>query len=92
LAIIAGREGLLHGAYAQRRDRIELAHGGTLFLDELGEIKPALQAKLLRVLEERRFERLGGSTPITVDIRWVAPTNRDLRTMANAGTFREGLY
>ena len=59
-------KGAFTGAHAQRRGRIELADGGTFFLDEVGELKPVLQAKLLRVLEERRFERLVGSTPITV--------------------------
>jgi len=85
-------KGSFTGAHAQRRGRIELADGGTFFLDEVGELKPALQAKLLRVLEERRFERLGGSTSVTVDVRWVAATNRDLRTMAQEGKFREDLY
>jgi two-component system response regulator AtoC len=85
-------KGAFTGAVAQRRGRIELADGGTFFLDEVGELKPSLQAKLLRVLEERRFERLGGSTPVTVDVRWVAATNRDLRAMVQEGTFREDLY
>jgi DNA-binding NtrC family response regulator len=85
-------KGSFTGAHAQRRGRLELADGGTFFLDEVGELKPALQAKLLRVLEERRFERLGGSTSITVDVRWVAATNRDLRAMSHEGTWREDLY
>jgi DNA-binding NtrC family response regulator len=85
-------KGAFTGAHAQRRGRIELANGGTFFLDEVGELEPGLQAKLLRVIEERRFERLGGSTPVTVDVRWVAATNRDLRAMAHQGTFREDLY
>ena len=85
-------KGAYTGAHAQRRGRIELADGGTFFLDEVGELKPALQAKLLRVVEERRFERLGGSAQVTVDVRWVAATNRDLRVMAQEGTFREDLY
>lgn len=84
--------GSFTGAHAQRRGRIELADGGTFFLDEVGELKPAIQAKLLRVLEERRFERLGGSASITVDVRWLAATNRDLRAMAHEGTWREDLY
>ena len=85
-------KGSFTGAHAQRRGRIELADGGTFFLDEVGELKPSLQAKLLRVLEERRFERLGGSASITVDVRWVAATNRDLRAMTRDGTWREDLY
>jgi DNA-binding NtrC family response regulator len=85
-------KGAFTGAHAQRRGRIELADGGTFFLDEVGELAPALQAKLLRVLEERTFERLGGSTPIEVDVRWVAATHRDLRAMVKEGTFREDLY
>ncbi len=85
-------KGSFTGAHAQRRGRIELADGGTFFLDEVGELKPSLQAKLLRVLEERTFERLGGSQPIAVDVRWIAATHRDLRAMVTAGTFREDLY
>ncbi len=85
-------KGAFTGAHAQRRGRIELADGGTFFLDEVGELKPQLQAKLLRVLEERKFERLGGSQVIEVDVRWVAATNRDLRAMVKEGTFREDLY
>jgi two-component system response regulator AtoC len=85
-------KGAFTGAHAQRRGRIELADGGTFFLDEVGELKPVIQAKLLRVLEERRFERLGGSAPVTVDVRWVAATNRDLRAMVQEGTFRDDLY
>jgi DNA-binding NtrC family response regulator len=85
-------KGAFTGAHAQRRGRVELADGGTFFLDEVGELKPSIQAKLLRVLEERTFERLGGSTPVTVDVRWVAATNRDLRAMTHDGTFREDLY
>jgi two-component system response regulator AtoC len=85
-------KGAFTGAHAQRRGRLELADGGTFFLDEVGELKPVLQAKLLRVLEERRFERLGGSTSISVDVRWVAATNRDLRAMVQEGTWRDDLY
>jgi two-component system, NtrC family, response regulator AtoC len=84
--------GAFTGAHTQRRGRIELADGGTFFLDEVGELEPALQAKLLRVLEERSFERLGGSASVTVDVRWIAATNRDLRAMVQEGTFREDLY
>jgi two-component system response regulator AtoC len=85
-------KGAFTGAHAQRRGRIELADGGTFFLDEVAELEPGLQAKLLRVLEERRFERLGGSTSVVVDVRWVAATNRDLRSMVHEGRFREDLY
>ena len=85
-------KGAFTGAHAQRRGRIELADGGTFFLDEVGELKASLQAKLLRVLEERSFERLGGSQLIEVDVRWVAATHRDLRAMVKEGTFREDLY
>ena len=85
-------KGAFTGAHAQRRGRIELADGGTFFLDEVGELEPQLQAKLLRVLEERTFERLGGSIPLKVDVRWVAATHRDLRAMVKEGTFREDLY
>jgi DNA-binding NtrC family response regulator len=85
-------KGAFTGAHAQRRGRIELADGGTFFLDEVGELRPSLQAKLLRVLEERRFERLGGSAAVEVDVRWVAATHRDLRAMVKEGTFREDLY
>ena len=72
--------------------RLELADGGTFFLDEVGELKAELQAKLLRVLQERRFERVGGSRTLEVDVRWVAATNRDLRAMIETGKFREDLY
>ncbi|MGZ3421675.1 MAG: sigma-54-dependent transcriptional regulator [Polyangiales bacterium] len=85
-------KGSFTGAHAQRRGRIELADGGTFFLDEVGELRPSLQAKLLRVLETRTFERLGGSQSIEVDVRWVAATHRDLRAMVREGTFREDLY
>ena len=85
-------KGAFTGATATRRGRIELAHGGTLFLDEIAEMKPDLQAKLLRVLEERRFERVGGSRTIEVDVRWVAATNRPLEELRAAGEFREDLY
>ncbi|MBK9030663.1 MAG: sigma-54-dependent Fis family transcriptional regulator [Myxococcales bacterium] len=85
-------KGAFTGAVSQRRGRIELAQGGTFFLDEVGELRADLQAKLLRVLQERRFERLGGARTIEADARWVAATNRDLRAMIAAGTFREDLY
>jgi DNA-binding NtrC family response regulator len=84
--------GAFTGAHAQRKGRIELASGGSFFLDEVGELRPGLQAKLLRVLEERQFERLGGSQSIAADVRWIAATHRDLRAMVREGTFREDLY
>jgi two-component system response regulator AtoC len=85
-------KGAFTGAHVQRRGRLELAAGGTFFLDEIGELKPDLQVKLLRVLQERRFERVGGSRTLVADVRWVAATNRDLRAMIEAGSFREDLY
>ncbi len=85
-------KGAFTGATERRRGRLELADGGTFFLDEVGELKPELQAKLLRVLQERRFERVGGTRTLEVDVRWIAATNRDLRAMIAAGTFREDLY
>ncbi len=85
-------KGAFTGATERKRGRLELADGGTFFLDEVGELKPELQAKLLRVLQERRFERVGGSRTLEVDVRWVAATNRDLRAMIDSGRFREDLY
>jgi two-component system response regulator FlrC len=77
---------------ATHRGRFELADRGTLFLDEVSEIKPQLQAKLLRILQERRFERVGGTRTIEVDVRIVAATNCDLTEEMRAGRFREDLY
>ena len=85
-------KGAFTGATERKRGRLELADGGTFFLDEVGELRPELQAKLLRVLQERRFERVGGSRTLEVDVRWVAATNRDLRAMIDDGRFREDLY
>src|SRR5512146_2820533 len=85
-------KGAFTGATERKRGRLELSDGGTFFLDEVGELRPELQAKLLRVLQERRFERFGGSRTLEVDVRWVAATNRDLRQMIDAGQFREDLY
>lgn len=84
--------GAFTGAVERRIGRFEMADGGTLFLDEVGEIAPSIQVKVLRVLEERRFERVGGTAPVDVDVRLVAATNRDLRAMVAAGTFREDLF
>jgi two-component system, NtrC family, response regulator AtoC len=85
-------KGAFTGAAARKRGRIELAAGGTFFLDEVGELAPPLQAKLLRVLQERTFTRVGGTQALTADVRWIAATNRDPRAMIAAGTFREDLY
>ncbi len=85
-------KGAFTGASERRRGRVELAHGGTFFLDEVAELRPELQAKLLRVIQERRFERVGGTRTIEVDVRWIAATNRDLRAMMDDGRFREDLY
>lgn len=80
------------GALTRRIGRFELAHGGTLFLDEIAEISPATQVKLLRVLQERKFERLGGTKTIEVDVRVIAATNKDLQQMVKDRKFREDLY
>ncbi len=85
-------KGSFTGAVALRRGRFEQADHGTLFLDEVGELSPELQVKLLRVLQERRFERVGGTEEIEVDIRLVAATNKNLFDLVTAGTFREDLY
>ena len=85
-------KGAFTGAHKTRPGRFELADGGTLLLDELGEISPALQAKLLRVLEEEEFERVGGNKTMKVDVRIIASTNRDLPKEVAEGRFREDLY
>jgi transcriptional regulator with GAF, ATPase, and Fis domain len=85
-------KGAFTGAVAQKKGKVELAHGGTLFLDEIGEFAVALQAKLLRVLQEREFERVGGTHPMKIDARFVAATNRGLLQAVEAGTFRRDLY
>ncbi len=84
--------GAFTGAHERRRGRLELAAGGTFFLDEVGELKLDLQAKLLRVLQERRFERVGGHRTLDADVRWIAATNRDLAALMREGRFREDLY
>ncbi len=84
--------GAFTGAVALKRGKLEAAHGGTLFLDEIGEMDPALQAKLLRVLQSREFERLGGTSTVKVDIRIIAATNRNLEEATQAGAFRQDLY
>lgn len=85
-------KGSFTGASSRREGRFELADKGTLFLDEIGELTPAMQVKLLRVLQERQFERLGGKDLITVDIRIIAATNRNLDEMVEKGQFRADLY
>jgi len=85
-------KGAFTGALTKRIGRFELAHGGTIFLDEIGEIPADIQAKLLRVLQERVFERVGGSVPIKVDVRVIAATNRDLLKAVREKSFREDLY
>ncbi len=85
-------KGAFTGATGTWRGRIELADGGTFLLDEISEMRPELQAKLLRVLEERHFERVGGSRTIEVDVRWVAATNREPDELRASGAFREDLY
>jgi Nif-specific regulatory protein len=85
-------KGAFTGAQSERKGRFELAHGGTLFLDEIGDISPAFQAKLLRVLQEREFERVGGSRSIKVDVRLITATNRDLEKAVARGDFRADLY
>jgi len=85
-------KGAFTGAVSQRKGRFEQAHGGTIFLDEIGEISPAFQAKLLRVLQEGEFERVGGLRTLKVDVRVIAATNRDLESDVHSGEFREDLY
>jgi transcriptional regulator with GAF, ATPase, and Fis domain len=85
-------KGAFTGAIARRVGRFELAQGGTIFLDEIGELPAEAQAKLLRVLQEREFERVGGAAPIKVDVRVLAATNRDLLKAVREKTFREDLY
>ena len=85
-------KGAFTGAQGQRKGRFEMSHGGTLFLDEIGEISASFQAKLLRVLQEREFERVGGSTVVKVDVRLILATNRNLERMVQAGEFRSDLY
>ena len=84
--------GAFTGAIALKKGKFEVADGGTIFLDEIGEVPANLQVKLLRAIQEREFERVGGTRPVKIDVRVVAATNRDLRAAIKAGTFREDLY
>jgi transcriptional regulator with PAS, ATPase and Fis domain len=85
-------KGAFTGAIAQKKGKLENAQGGTVFLDEIGELPVTLQAKLLRVLQEREFERVGGTHTLKLDIRLLAATNRDLAAEARRGSFREDLF
>jgi Nif-specific regulatory protein len=85
-------KGSFTGAFAQKKGRLEVADGGTVFLDEIGELTPPLQVKLLRVLQEREFERVGGTVTINVDLRVIAATNKNLEEAIEAGQFRQDLY
>ncbi len=85
-------KGAFTGAHQKKRGKVELADGGTLFLDEIGDIRPPLQAKLLRLLQEQEFERVGGTRPIRVDVRFVAATSTDLERAMKEGRFRPDLY
>jgi DNA-binding NtrC family response regulator len=84
--------GAFTGAHELKKGKMELGHGGTIFLDEVGDISPEIQTKLLRFLQEREFERVGGAKPIRVDVRIIAATNRDLQAAVKDGRFREDLY
>jgi len=85
-------KGAFTGAFKQRKGRFEMADGGTLFLDEIGDISPGVQVKLLRVLQERQFERVGGNETLSVDVRLICATQKDLKEEIRKGTFREDLY
>ncbi|MCE9669235.1 sigma-54 dependent transcriptional regulator [Myxococcus stipitatus] len=85
-------KGAFTGAATRKPGRVELAHGGTLFLDEVGDISPAVQVKLLRVIQERELERLGGTQTVKVDVRFVAATHQPLEELVKAGRFREDLF
>lgn len=85
-------KGAYTGAYSRKIGKLELAHKGTFFLDEIGDLNPSLQAKLLRVIEEKQFERVGGTQKIEVDVRFVLATNKDLKKLVKEGKFRDDLY
>jgi Nif-specific regulatory protein len=85
-------KGAFTGAHDRKKGRFELAQGGTLFLDEIGDVHAATQVKLLRVLQEREFERLGGTEPVKVNVRLIAATNKDMEQAIADGSFREDLF
>ena len=85
-------KGSFTGAVALKKGKFELAEGGTLFLDEIGDISPAVQVKLLRVLQEREFQRVGGTSDLKANIRLIAATNRDLLAMMEQNQFRQDLF
>src|SRR5262249_40183476 len=85
-------KGAFTGAIALKKGKLEIANGGTVFLDEVAELSPALQSKLLRVLQEREIDRLGGVRPIAIDVRFIAATNKDLKNLVEKGSFRNDLY
>jgi len=85
-------KGAFTGAHKTRTGRFEMANGGTVFLDEIGEMSPALQVKLLRVLQEQKFEKVGGTRTVHIDVRFIAATNKNLRDAIKKGSFREDLF
>jgi two-component system nitrogen regulation response regulator NtrX len=90
--LLGHEKGAFTGATARRPGRFEMADGGTIFLDEIGDMSPRVQAKVLRVIEEGEFERVGGTDTMTVDVRIIAATNKDLKALIEEGKFREDLY
>jgi len=90
--VFGHEKGAFTGAHAQKKGKLEVAEGGTVFLDEIGELAPQLQAKMLRVLQQREFERVGGTRTLKLDVRLIAATNRDLAAEVKRGAFREDLY
>ena len=91
-ALFGHERGAFTGADRQRRGYVEQAHGGTLFLDEIAELTPAMQVRLLRVLQDRQVQRLGGEALLSIDVRVICATHRDLQQLVQQGRFREDLY